>query len=62
MNLSTKQKQIYRPREQICGWQGGEGRKSGMDWEFGVGRYELLEWIRNDVLLDIIGTIYNLLG
>ena len=25
MNLSTKQKQTYRPREQTCGCQGGFG-------------------------------------
>ena len=27
MNLSTKQKQTHRHREQICGFQGGRGKK-----------------------------------
>ena len=27
MNLSAKQKLTQRPREQNCGFQGGEGRK-----------------------------------
>jgi len=41
MNLSTKQKQTHRHREQTCGCQeGGEG--SGMDGEFGVSRRKLL--------------------
>ena len=40
MNLSTKQKQTHRHRQQISGCQGvGEG--SGMDGEFGVGRCKL---------------------
>ena len=33
MNLSTKQKQTHRHREQTCGWREGGGR--GTDWEFG---------------------------
>ena len=35
----------------------GEGRGSGMDREFGVGRCKLLhlEWISNEVLLYNIG-------
>ena len=47
MDLSTKQKQPHRHGEQICGRQ--EGR-SGMDWEFGLKRCQLLhlEWISND--------------
>ena len=47
MNLSTKQKQTHRPREQTCGCQWvGEG---GMDWEFGISRCKLLYtgWIKN---------------
>ena len=36
MNLSTKQKQTHRCREQICGCQGGGGRAGGMDCEFRV--------------------------
>ena len=38
MNLSTKQKQIHRHREQTCSCQGGGEREGGMDWEFGVSR------------------------
>ena len=34
MNLSTKQKQTYRHREQTCGCEGGGGRD----------RYELRVW------------------
>ena len=37
MNLSMKQKQTHRRREQTCGCQvGGRGGR-GMDWEFGLG-------------------------
>ena len=36
MNLSTKQKQTHRCRDQTCGCQ-GDGVGRGMDWEFGVG-------------------------
>ena len=58
-NLSTKQKQTHRPRDQTCGCQGGWGRgvKRGMDWEFGVGRCKLLhlEWINNKVLMYSTG-------
>ena len=39
--LSTKQKQIHTHREQTCGCQRGVGG-SGLDGEFGVGRYKLL--------------------
>ena len=46
MNLSTKQKQTHRHREQTCGCQGEGGRvRRGMDWEFGVGRCKLLQTI-----------------
>ena len=52
MNLSTEKKQTYGHGEQICGCQ-GRGAGSGMDWEFGVSRYKLLnsEWIGNEILL-----------
>ena len=52
MNLSVKQKQTHRHREQICGCQGRGGR-GGMDWEFGVSRHKLLyiDWINSKVLL-----------
>ena len=35
MNLSTKQKQTHRHREQTCGCQGMWGGNR-MDWEIGV--------------------------
>ena len=56
MNLSTKQKQTHRHREQICGCQGGGG-KEWEDWEFGVGRCKLLcsEQISKEVLLYSTG-------
>ena len=52
MNLSTKQKQTHRYREQTCGCQERQG-ESGMGWEFVVSRCKLLplEWISNEVLL-----------
>ena len=55
MNLSTKQKQTHRHRDQTCGFWGQGGR--GMDWEFGVGRCKLLhlEWINDKVLLYSTG-------
>ena len=51
MNLSTKQKQTHRHREQTCGCREGGSR---MDREFGVSRCKLLhlEWIGNEVLLQ----------
>ena len=55
MNLSTKQKQTHRYREQTCGHQGAGGR--GTDWEFGISRCKLLYigWINNKVLLYSAG-------
>ena len=44
MNLSTKEKQTHRHREQTCGCQGGEGG-SGKDWELGTHRCKLLTFI-----------------
>ena len=42
MNLSTKQKQIHRHREQTCGCQGGrEWGRDGMDWELGISTCKL---------------------
>ena len=48
INISTKQKQTQKHREQTCGCQ-REGRRSGMDWVCGVRRCELfyLEWVNN---------------
>ena len=55
VNLSMKQKQTHRHREQTCGCQGGGWR--GMEWEFGVSRCKLLciEWVDNKVLLYSTG-------
>ena len=51
MNLSTKQKQTPRHREQSCGCQEG-GAEGRMKWEFGVSGCKLvyIEWIKNKVL------------
>ena len=56
INLSTKQKQTHRHREQICGCQKGGGG-SEIDGEFGVGRWKTLysEWMSNRVLLYSTG-------
>ena len=49
MNLSTKQKETHRHREQTCGCREGGSR---MDWEFAVSRGKLLHtgWIHSRVL------------
>ena len=63
MNLSTKEKQTHRHREQTCDCQrGGEG--GGIDWEFGVSRDKLqhLEWLSNEVLLYSTGNYIQFLG
>ena len=51
MNISMKQKQTHRHREQTCGCQRGWGG-GGRDWEFGISRCKLLyiEWINSKVL------------
>ena len=54
MNLSTKQKQNHRRREETYGCQGGE-RREWMDWECGVRANYYLEWISNEVLLYSTG-------
>lgn len=41
MNLSTKQKQSLRHREQTCGGQRG-GRLGQINWEFGISGCKLL--------------------
>ena len=52
INLSMKQKQTHRHREQTGGCQGGEVW-GGMRQRFGVSRCKQLhvEWIKNQVLL-----------
>ena len=57
MNISMKQKQTHRHREQTCGLvvagQGDGCRRK--EWEFGISRCKLLYiyvgWINNKVLL-----------
>ena len=63
MNLSTKQKQIHRPREQNCGCQGGD-KGSGRDEEFGVSRGKLLhlEWINKMIPLFSTGNYIQFPG
>ena len=55
MNISMKQKQIHRHREQTCGCQGRGWVREGQ-WEFGISRGKLVyrEWI-NKVLLFSTG-------
>ena len=50
-NLSMKQKQTHRNREQTGGCR-GEVCRGGMEWEFGTRRGKLLnrEWINSKVL------------
>ena len=63
MNLSTKQKQTHRPREQPCGCQGGGGGR-GMNGKFGVSRCKILcsEWISSEVLTYSTGNSIQSLG
>ena len=63
INRSPEQKQTHRPREQMCGYQGGGGRE-WMDWEFGMSRCKLwhLEWISSKVLLYSTGNYIQSLG
>ena len=50
MNLSMKQKQTHRHREQARGCRGGSG--GGTNWEAGVSKYKLLyKKTNNKVLL-----------
>ena len=58
MNLSTKQKQMHRQREQTCGCQGGG--ELGEEWIGSLGQadanyYIEREWINNKVLLYSTG-------
>ena len=56
MNLSAKQKQIHKRKEQLVAAE-GEGLEGGMNWEFGISRCKLLytEWINKKVLLYSTG-------
>ena len=53
----TKQKQTHRLREPDT-----ENQRSGMEWEFGVSRCKLLEWMSNEVLLYRRGNYIQFLG
>ena len=55
MNLSMKQKQTNRCKEETCDYQGGGG--DGGAWEFGISRCKLvyIGWINNKVLLYSAG-------
>ena len=50
MNLSMKQEQTHRHREQTYGCRGGGRVGGGKDWEFGISRCKPLyiEWIKMD--------------
>ena len=63
INLSIKQKQTHRHREETYGCQGGWGGGGGMEWEFGISICKLIhaEWINNKVLLYSTGNyIYSI--
>ena len=57
MNLSTKQKQTHRHREQTCGCPGGREWWEVKDWELGISRCKLvyIGWVNNRVLLYSTG-------
>ena len=55
MNLSAKQKQIYRHREQTCGCQAGGGRGGWTGSSGLVDANYYSEWINNKVLLYSTG-------
>ena len=42
MNVSTKQKQTHRHREQTCGCQVRGVGLGGLDWVFEISRYKIL--------------------
>ena len=45
INVSMKEKQTHRQREQTCGCQEGGREEGGTDWEFEVSRRPLLHLI-----------------
>ena len=51
INLSRKQRQNHKRRQQTGGCQ-GRGGEEREDWEFGISRRKLLDsrWINNEVL------------
>ena len=62
MNLSTKQKETHRPREQTCGRQGGGKWREWDGLGFGGNSCKQLhlEWLYSEIIAQ--GAIYNLLG
>ena len=59
MNLSTKQKQTHRHREQTCGCQGGVGLGEGWIGSLGLAvanGWINSRWINNKVLLYSTGS------
>ena len=57
MNISVKERQMHRHREeQTCGCQRGGG-EGGRDWKLGISRCQLiyLRWINNKILLYSTG-------
>ena len=62
MNVSMKQKQTHRCKEQTCVCREGKARGE-MKWEAGISRCKLLyiEWLKNKVSLYSTGTIFNIL-
>ena len=63
MNLSTKQKQIDRPREQTCDWEeGGEEREGGIG---SLGLADTNQYIQDEYKTRSYpiarGTIFNIL-
>ena len=57
MNISTKQKQTHRHREQTCGCQGREGW-GGKDWEVGISRCKLV-YIKQITTKDLLYSTGN---
>ena len=53
MNLSMKQKETHKPREQTCHCQGGVGVGEGCIGSLGLKNCKVLSigWINNEVLL-----------
>ena len=62
-NLSTKQKQTHRHREQTCDCQSKGGAEGGKDREFGITRCKPLYigWINNKSCCMVQGIILNIL-
>ena len=56
MSLSTEKNELMDMENWLMVAK-GEGERSGMDWEFGIGRCKLLHlvWISNEILLYSTG-------